>query len=62
MQRACSICIAETQQCLPLCRHANGDIGEVASLRAEGVVSAEKRLYLVESERLESARLCATQP
>ena len=32
----------------PVC-HANGDIGEVASLRAEGVVSAEKRLYLVES-------------
>ena len=25
------------RQCLPLCRHANGDIGEVASLRAEGV-------------------------
>ena len=24
-------------QCLPLCRHANSDIGEVASLRAEGV-------------------------
>ena len=24
-------------QCLPLCRHANGDIGEVARLRAEGV-------------------------
>ena len=25
-------------QCLPLCRHANSDIGEVARLRAEGVV------------------------
>ena len=25
------------RQCLPLCRRAAGDIGEVASLRAEGV-------------------------
>ena len=50
-------------QCLPLCRHANSDIGEVARLRAEGVVPQPRSGFSVSLKAENFVRLqCCSYP